>query len=327
MKCGLVQKMLPAFLEGVLSKTENALVENHMSACDACRAAFEEYRRTRELIGGLEEVEPPPGFARKVMARVEDEERRRSGILRKLFYPLHIKVPVQAAAAVAVAVLAIQAYRAVEPPERTVPQTAITAAPAPRGEPGEKGDLREEAPRPEKKAVATPGQETRVREGAVKDAPATPPSASVPPAETRLRKEEAAALSRPPAGPAAAKESEREEVTAGGKRAKTEVKARGAAPSREAASLQGISPVGLTLQTGDPARAAEKVQNLLREIGGSRIEVSRLREREIVTAELDPARLPLLLDRLRSLGEMKEKTERHEPNAPSILIRIEVFRE
>lgn len=326
MKCDLVQKMLPAFLEGVLSKTENALVENHMSSCDACRAAFEEYRYTRQLIGRLEEVEPPPGFAQKVMARVEEEERKRGGILRKLFYPLYIKVPLQAVAVVAVAVLAIQAYRAVEPPKQTDPQTAITAAPQPKEDSGKKEDRRDEPARPAKMAPAIPVQEARIGEGAAKDTPASPPPAPGPPAETRLRKKESAPLSETPAGPVAAREAEKTEASAAGKKAEMEMKAAAPAPSREAASLQRIAPIGVTLQTEDPASAGEKVQSLLRESGGSRIEVNRLGENQIVTAEMDPEKLPLLLDLLRSLGQMSDPPRSAKPAAPLVSIRIEIFR-
>ena len=60
---------------------------------------------------GLEEVEPPPFFEQRIMSRVREEAGRKQGILRRLFYPLHIKVPIQALATILVAVLAFYVYQ------------------------------------------------------------------------------------------------------------------------------------------------------------------------------------------------------------------------
>ena len=155
MKCGQIQKMLPACLDGNLSKTETALVENHLAACDSCRASFKEYQQARQRVKKLEEVEPPPGFAQKIMARIEQEEEKKTGLFRKLFYPLHIKVPIQAVAMVVVAVLAIQTYRSVESQKQTAPPDAITAVPGPKEEPARKEDRQQEAALPAKKTLPT----------------------------------------------------------------------------------------------------------------------------------------------------------------------------
>jgi len=325
MKCDQIQKMLSAFLEGVLSMTEKAFVEKHTASCEACRAAFEEYQDAQQLIGNLEDVEPPPGFAQKIMARVE-EENKKSGILGKLFYPLYIKVPVQAAAAVAVAVLAIQAYRAVEPQKPATPQSDMTAVLQPGEDSGRKKDVRGEAARPEKKEPAAPAQETRIGEGAAKDAMINLPAAPAPPSETQPRKEESAPLFQTPAGPVLAREAEKREGAADGKRAKMEMKAAAPAPSREAASLQKIATFGFALLAEDPARAGEKVQSLLREIGGSGITMNRQGESEIITAELNPERLPLLLDQMKTFGDMSESPRSLKPAAPLVSVRIEIFR-
>ncbi len=326
MKCEQIQKMLQAFLEGVLSKTENALVEKHLSSCDSCRAAFEEYQQARQLLGNLEEVEPPPGFAQRVMARVEEEEGKKAGILRKLFYPLHVKVPIQAVAMVAVAVLAIQAYRSVEPQKQTAPQTEATVAPEAREESGKKEDRREDAVQPAKKTLPTPEQAARTGEGMARDTMASPPSASVPPVETRLREQKAGAPYQIPAAPAASKEAEKAESAAGGKRVKMEVKTATPAPSPEAAPLKKKAEIGFILQAVNPTSAGEKVQTILQEIGGSRIEIGRLGEGEIVTADLNPERFPLLLDLLNSLGEIKEKPPLPQSAAVPVSVRIEIVK-
>lgn len=291
MKCGQIQKMLPACLDGILSKTETALVENHLAACDSCRASFKEYQRARQRLKKLEEVEPPPGFAQKIMARIEQEEGKKGGLLRKLFYPLHIKVPIQAVAMVVIAVLAIQTYRSVEPQKQTAPPDAITAVPGPKEEPARKEDRQQEAALPAKKTLPT-SEET----------------------------------AKAPASAAAPREAERAEVAAGGKKAKMEAKTAVSAPSPEAASLQKGAGVGLALRVAEVASTGEKVQTILQEMGGSRIERTRLGEDEIVTADLNPQRLPEFLDRLKALGEMPEKPRVSKPTVPSVSVRIEIFK-
>jgi len=324
MNCGQIQKMLPACLDGILSKTENALIENHLASCDSCRAAFEEYQRARKLMGNLEEVEPPSGFARRIIARLEEAEAKKAGLLGKLFYPLHIKIPIQAVAMVVVAVLAIQTYRAVEPEKRMISRTETASAPQAQEETGKKAILPEEPAKPEKRSLPIPGQETLSPERAAKDTVAESPPASLSSGETRLRQERAAAIPPAPAAPAATREAEKGEPSAG-KKAKMEMKAAAPAPAPAAASLHKTAQIGFALQAANPGSVREKVQMILREIGGSRIETISQADGEIVTAELNPERLPQLLDLLKPLGEMKGKFPAIEANVPSVSIRIEIL--
>ena len=59
-------------------------------------AVLEDLRKTVELVKGLEEVEPPPWLAQKIMAHVKDESEKEVGIFRRLFYPLRVKIPLEA---------------------------------------------------------------------------------------------------------------------------------------------------------------------------------------------------------------------------------------
>jgi hypothetical protein len=103
------------------------------------------------LVRELEEVEPPPWLRRKIMTRVREEAApKKKGILRTLFFPLHIKVPVQAFAMVLIAVLAFQVYRTSEPERQALdlplpPARVEQKAAAPGAAPG----IPEPAPAPE----------------------------------------------------------------------------------------------------------------------------------------------------------------------------------
>ena len=136
MECGQIQNMIPAYLDGIVSPEEKSLVERHVSSCDPCRQVFEEHQRARDLVKTLEEVEPPPRFAQRIMAQVE-EEAAEKGFLKKLFYPLHIKIPIQAVATIVIAVLAIQVYRSVEPPKTVIAPPGLAEPEPPRAAPKE----------------------------------------------------------------------------------------------------------------------------------------------------------------------------------------------
>jgi len=127
MECGQIERMLPGYLEKALLPEEMARVGKHLTSCAKCRMAFEDYKKARVLVRNLEDVAPPPGFAQKIMAQVREEDREKGGLLKKLFYPIHIKVPIQAVATVVIAMLAIQVYRSVEPQKRAIQPSAVSA--------------------------------------------------------------------------------------------------------------------------------------------------------------------------------------------------------
>ena len=63
----------------------------------------------------LEEVEPPPWLTGKVMATVRSEAERKRGILQRLFYPLHVKLPIEALAAIFIVITTVYVFKAMQP--------------------------------------------------------------------------------------------------------------------------------------------------------------------------------------------------------------------
>jgi hypothetical protein len=115
MNCQEIQNHLPAFLEDLLSAEEKILIEKHLTSCVFCSRALEDLLKTESLLKNMEVVEPPPFFEQRIMARIREEAGRKKGLLSRLFLPLHIKVPLQAAATVLIAVLAFFVYQKNEP--------------------------------------------------------------------------------------------------------------------------------------------------------------------------------------------------------------------
>jgi hypothetical protein len=176
MRCSEIEKRLPAYMEELLSSEERKMVTGHLASCSSCSRALAGLKKAEQLVRDLKEVEPPPFFEQQIMSRVREEAGRKRGILRRLFYPLYIKVPIQALATLLVAVIAIHIYQAGEsemkqvaplpipmtelgkgqvadaPPGSPMPPSTLPPAgraPAGRGDLPEKNQQRFAAPPPE----------------------------------------------------------------------------------------------------------------------------------------------------------------------------------
>jgi hypothetical protein len=115
MTCQDIQNLLPGYWENLLSPDERSLVESHLSFCHLCRRSLVDLNDSANLLNHLEEVEPPPFFEKRIMARVMEEAGKKRGFLRKFFFPIHIKIPLQAMATLLIAVLAAYIYQKNEP--------------------------------------------------------------------------------------------------------------------------------------------------------------------------------------------------------------------
>jgi hypothetical protein len=58
-------------IDGALTPAEAAQVEAHLAGCPACRAELAQLRTTVRLVGGVESVQVPDGFAAAVRGRLE----------------------------------------------------------------------------------------------------------------------------------------------------------------------------------------------------------------------------------------------------------------
>ena len=108
--CKDIENSLSLYAEGLLSEEEKTTVEKHLKSCAACAKALAQLQRSDMLVQELKDVEPPPWFREKIMAKVREEAEKKS-FVRNWFYPLRIKIPVQVAATIIIAVLAVYIYR------------------------------------------------------------------------------------------------------------------------------------------------------------------------------------------------------------------------
>ena len=159
MSCKEIKELLPAYLEKLVSGKEEDAISEHLARCPDCKALLEDMERANALVQTLEDVEPPPFLAQRIMAdvkRLQQEKEEKAGFWKKIFYPLHIKMPIQALATVLIVVLAVQVYRTMEPAQvaETLPMQNQVMTPA------ETDNTKLEALAPSPAAPATPAAAT-----------------------------------------------------------------------------------------------------------------------------------------------------------------------
>lgn len=112
MRCEEVQDQLSLYLEDELEPAGRRAIEDHLGKCDRCRQEMALLWRTIGVLQTLEAIEVPPHLTAAVEASVNAREAswwRR--VASWLFYPLHIKIPLEAAALVLVAIGAVYLSR------------------------------------------------------------------------------------------------------------------------------------------------------------------------------------------------------------------------
>jgi hypothetical protein len=110
-----IRHKLSEYIDGSIASEEKMVIEEHLKTCDACSDALRELQKTIEHIKIVEEVEPPVWMTQKIMAGVRSAEAEQKSFLRKLFFPLSVKIPIQAVAVLFLVVGAFYIYRSIQP--------------------------------------------------------------------------------------------------------------------------------------------------------------------------------------------------------------------
>jgi hypothetical protein len=352
MTCNKIESRLPAYLEHLLSPEEKETIEGHLASCADCSRVCEAIRKTQGIVQNLPEVEPPPFFEQRIMSGVREEAAQKQGILRKLFYPLYIKVPIQAFATLLVAVMAFSIYRTVMPELKDLAPPAITAP-----EPAKDHQTTAESI----KAPAAPAAVTPVMKAPAKDLPdkkkqefAAAPiehgaradrmaGSSSPPQEER------ASMAKPAVPAMAVREKEspalpaealsRTQDRAGKQEAAQSFEAPlpkhtgkgkmapiGAAPAPSQATDAAIQrpAVHLTIHVKDVPVAVREIEERLGQVNGRVIERQRRDARELVKAEVAVQNLAAFLHGIEAIGRIKvEKSPRDLSNG-TVAVNIQI---
>ncbi len=175
MTCDEAREAFTDLYDGTLSGPPLTVLSHHLDGCRACRLEWAAFRKTMQALGDLRDEEPSPGFAARVVERIEGPTWWRRAI-EAIVFPLRLKLPLHAAALVLLGVAGV--WISQRSPELRQAVDLRAPAPAERS-----ASTPPPAPLPDKAAVE-PRPEAR---------PTAPPPA--PPART---------ASPPPAAPAPA---------------------------------------------------------------------------------------------------------------------------
>lgn len=188
MTCNEIENLLPAYREDLLSPEERKTIAGHLASCPRCGRALADLKKAEALVRGLPEVEPPPFLEQRIMSRIRQETGNKQGILRKLFYPLHLKIPIQALATLLVAVLAFYLYQGGDPETNQMAPLPVSLT-----DPGKKG-VAVEAP----KTLPAPAGAAQKKRSPAGDLPDGNRQRFVPPPFEAGEKRESAADSPAP---------------------------------------------------------------------------------------------------------------------------------
>ena len=146
--CPQMRELFSARADDALAADERARLHAHLATCAECAAEWQRFERAVSLLRAVEPARAPAGFVDRVLAARPRPWYRR--LARSVFVPWPVKLPLEAAALVLVAALALvivqrapelqQAARAPAPP------AGVTPPPAPAVPPGESARASGEAP-------------------------------------------------------------------------------------------------------------------------------------------------------------------------------------
>jgi hypothetical protein len=332
MNCNNIQEKLAAYLEGITSSEEKAIIDEHLKSCQRCREALADLEKTLEYTQRLEEMEVPQWLTQKVMARVKAEAEPKKGIFQKLFYPLHIKLPVEAVATVLIAIAAIYIFKAIQADVKFAKapleeKPRILLEEKDRSQIGIKGSeniiVRDKvlkqseelgAGQKNEKGLPLAGTDRKrlfseekdkihaFKEG--KPVPAKPSEQNMLEKESEITTRKSLEVQVP--APTARQEERRLSVEAAVRdELKTEVLSR--APKEKASAEEKAEKISLTLYVKDVESAGKEIENIVIQLRGKIIKTESLVGKKVITVECDSKKINELIERLRLVGKIKEE--------------------
>jgi hypothetical protein len=293
MTCHDTRELFSALVDDVLTPEGRALCGTHLASCAECRRELERFEKTVGLLRAVAPVRAPAGFVDRVVQAAQPAPWYQR-MLRRIFLPLHVKIPLEATAVVLVAVAAVYIFQHMPELQEAARQSEPVAQspPAGLGSSRVEGEAppassREEAPGDRREGPSTArkaeGSRAQLEEAArAKEAerpPAPPPAAQAPLPEKSVAAETEQKASRPTLAlpPAAEPAPSLDRSGAGPAREQRRDAARDTLKSAPQPGIAGRSlPAGQVsgrLTVEDPESAGRALAALVARVGGT--EVSR----------------------------------------------------
>jgi hypothetical protein len=317
MECNRIQEKLSEYIDGIISSEEKLLIEKHLKTCRKCKESFADMKKTIEYVRNLEDIEPPAWLTQKVMARIRPEVKSRKRIMQKLFYPLHVKLPIQAVATVLIAIVTIYIFKTMEPEVRFVKTPSgetehIMLSPKEyRPSVNERNksihQKRAEEPAPAEEAVTRSDKSLHVSE-----------------AEQALKRPMVSKEQKAPA-PVLHKDEVMlfEGGTAKDVYQKTEAFSRS---PKVKASPEKEGDIRLILNVRDTESASKNIEEIITQLEGKIIKTESFNNKKVLVADLSSRRIEELVQKLKHTGEIEEKKSDLKELEGIIRIKIEIVK-
>src|ERR1039457_7269905 len=95
-----IRGKLSAYLENSVTAGEKEEIKDYLARCGSCRSELADLEWTIGEIKRLPDLEPPHWLTERIMKEVAEISAPRPSIWEKLFFPLHLKLPIEALALV-----------------------------------------------------------------------------------------------------------------------------------------------------------------------------------------------------------------------------------
>ncbi|MBE9571865.1 MAG: zf-HC2 domain-containing protein, partial [Proteobacteria bacterium] len=118
MECAKIKDLLSEYIDGTLDAQTKALIDEHLLACPKCNEELASLKTLIRELGSVESFKAPDDFLEKLHERLEPRVSFRK-IMRILFVPGRIKIPLEFATATVMAVL-IFSILYIQQPEKMI---------------------------------------------------------------------------------------------------------------------------------------------------------------------------------------------------------------
>lgn len=312
-----IRRKLSAYLDNAVSAEEKEKIKRHLGSCGNCRGALADLEWTIGHLKRLPEVEPPAWFTAKIMAKVRDSSAPQPNLWHRLFFPLRVKLPLEAIALIFLSVTGYYLVRTVGTQvSQIVPPQVSGSAPPPAASSSQRPPA----------LSGTPAVVPLNKGGGAASAPYPPPVAA-PVAVPALPDTEAAPASAMP--DRIVPEPELQPTAEWGIPNRTAVspatKEENVAPRKMIKEKKGadetLQPAGadrapaelreaeVTLSMDDPGAAAGRIEQVVTHFGGRISGHSYSADRYLLFAQIEARKLPDLLYRLGQIGTVQERPQ------------------
>ncbi len=301
-----IRHMLSEYIEGSVSTHEREEIEGHIASCPECGAALDELKKTIEHIRTVEELEPPAWLSQKIMAKVREAAESRKSVWQKVFHPLHLKLPIEAAAVAFLAVTAFYIYQAVRP--------AMNTAEAPmEGFAAKQEAQAPVAPEKEEPSSVIAEDEVLTRSQKLKaEAPVPAPAAEPMPEKAleakRERFDEEPKVTKEHEGIAPSQKQERASPSGGFTafdEARPEAPERASRAKASAPAAKKGEGISLIVRVKEIEGAVKEVEKAVVRQSGKIIRTESTAGKRVFVVQISPDRLQDLVAKLKLVGEVE----------------------